>query len=269
MEAVPVYVVSNSQLHNGLTKVPDRGSDIWAFGCVSVQILIDEPPYSNLTDDQIPIAAANMKPYEWRGLEEFEKCIVMCFAYPPYRRISIDSVCDTFELCLAEETRAETSEMSIRSRQGGYVHRSGFSASGEKNDSTLKIRTPDAQQLVRPEQTTGSGAFVDVDLELHSERDASTLLPNPEQGFRTHRLIQNNIEFGPVRPVILLNSVAQRFQIRYTWNDTVRKNTNHALIYESRLHIIGSVFSGQGPRKGYARDAAAYQFFEAYPHYYH
>ncbi|KAF8323596.1 kinase-like domain-containing protein [Cantharellus anzutake] len=86
------------ELYNGLTKVPDRGNDVWAFGCVSVLILIGEPPYSNLTDNQIPVAAANStRPYEWEGLDEFENSIAGCFTYPPYSRISINRVRDTLD----------------------------------------------------------------------------------------------------------------------------------------------------------------------------
>ncbi|KAF8329991.1 kinase-like domain-containing protein [Cantharellus anzutake] len=102
------------ELLNGLTKVPDRENDVWAFGCVSVQvvlivfffpgkdvyplpqILIGEPPYSHLTDNQIPVAA--IPPYEWEGLDEFESSVARCFTYLPHRgRISINGVRDTLD----------------------------------------------------------------------------------------------------------------------------------------------------------------------------
>ncbi|KAF8330011.1 kinase-like domain-containing protein [Cantharellus anzutake] len=79
-------------------KIPDQWSDVWAFGCVGVEILIGESPYSYLPDNQVPIVAANSgRPYEWGDLDGFESTIAECLSHPPENRISMKDVRDTLE----------------------------------------------------------------------------------------------------------------------------------------------------------------------------
>ncbi|KAF8339170.1 kinase-like domain-containing protein [Cantharellus anzutake] len=71
------------ELVNGLIKIPNRASDVWAFGCVTVEILVGEPPYSCFPGVQSVIAK--------------------CFTYPSDHRISVNEVRDTFKSWLAAE----------------------------------------------------------------------------------------------------------------------------------------------------------------------
>ncbi|KAF8331388.1 uncharacterized protein EI90DRAFT_1017367 [Cantharellus anzutake] len=153
------------------------------------------------------------------------------------------------------------SETSTGGRQGGRVLRSGFFASG---DPTPKIWAPDAQQLVRPEQSTGSGAFVDMDHELHSERDAKDV---PQVGASIPRLPSTTRYAFLPTPVyqrlghnaITLDELQRKLNFELRWEDQSFREMGGKIVWYSNVYI-GDVLrgTGQASKKGVARDQAAY-----------
>ncbi|KAF8327478.1 kinase-like domain-containing protein [Cantharellus anzutake] len=68
-------------------------SDIWAYGCTSMQILVDKPPYAEKNNLQVfHCLLGGQSPYDWDLNVEYELVFSMCCHQEPSDRPTIGAV---------------------------------------------------------------------------------------------------------------------------------------------------------------------------------
>ncbi|KAF8311227.1 kinase-like domain-containing protein [Cantharellus anzutake] len=95
------------ELLNRPTPIPTESSDIWAFGCISGEILTGRPPYAGLSDTEVmtnPVASP-VAPYHLNDVDPFEGAIPGCFL-PRDQRPRIKDIIGTWSQHLSPPIHA-------------------------------------------------------------------------------------------------------------------------------------------------------------------
>jgi len=71
-----------------------QGSDVWAYGCTSMQILVDEKPYSSSKSNLQVIHSLlqGRPPYKWDPEEALQWMLSKCCTWDPADRPTMDEI---------------------------------------------------------------------------------------------------------------------------------------------------------------------------------